>query len=187
VIRRRTVLFGLGGAVVLAGGAAALRLSTGYPPGDDVPVATTDKELAIVRAIVEALLPADGDLPSGVEVGVVQRIDEELWSMAPDVRDEARRAIAVLEYWPLLSGRGARLTRLSPTERVEALTSAMARAPRPVARAATTLKQLCHLFYYASDATWSAIGYDGPWVQTPRPPPSSRAYRALLDERRRAR
>jgi hypothetical protein len=187
LIRRRTVLFGLGGALLLAGGATAVRLTTGYGlPGGEVPIATTAKELAIVRAIVEALLPADGDLPAGVDVGVPQRIDEELWSMSPELREDLRSAISALEYWPVLSGRGSRLSTLPPAARAEVLDALAVGGPRPVAQAAGALKQMCHLFYYASPETWAALGYDGPWVTTPRPPPSSLAYRALLDARRRA-
>jgi hypothetical protein len=186
VLRRRTVLFGLGGALLLAGGGAAVALSSGYAvaPGD-VPIATTAKELAIVRAIVEGVLPADGDLPAGVDLGVVQRIDEELWSMPPHLREDLKSALSVLEYWPLLTGWGRRLTRLAPADRAAVLEAAMAKGPRPVAQAASALKQMCHLFYYASDATWAGIGYDGPWVKTPKPPPSSVAYRALVDAARR--
>lgn len=186
MFRRRTVLFGLGGAALLAAGGAALTLTSGYRLGpDDVPVACTVKELVIVRAIVEAVLPADGDLPGGLDLGVAQRIDEELWSMPPTLRDDLRSALAVLEYWPLLKGWGGRLTRLEPAARAEILAAAMASGPRPVAQAASALKQMCHLFYYASEGPWAAIGYDGPWVKTPSPPPSSVAYRALLDAARR--
>lgn len=185
MLRRRTLLLGLGGALLTAGGGAALVATTGYTPDPrDVPVACTAKELVIVRAIVEALLPADDGAPSGADLGVVQRIDEELWSAAPAVREDLRRALSVLEWWPVLAGFGGRLSRLPPAEAALALQHALERGPRAAAQAASAYKQLTHLFGYAADASWAAIGYDGPWVETPRPPPSSLAYRALLDARR---
>lgn len=179
------MLLGLGGAVAVAAGAVAIGLAGGDPPDPrDTPIACTPQELAIVRAIVEAVLPADGDLPSGSALGVVQRIDEELWSTTPETRADLKSALAVLQWWPVLSGFGGRLTRLPPEVRAAALDHAAVKGPRPVAQAATAFKQMCHLFAYTADGTWAAIGYDGPWVRTPKPPPSSRAYRAMLEARR---
>jgi hypothetical protein len=185
LIRRRTLLFGLGGAALLAGGGVALRLGTGYTlPEGAVPIALTDKEFAIVWAIVEALLPADGDLPSGVDLGVPQRIDEELWSMNAETRSDLQSALSALEYWPVMARYGSRLSKLPPARRAEVLSEMAVRGPRPIALAASSLKQMCHLFFYAHERTWAAIGYDGPIVRTAQPPPSAVAYRALLDARR---
>ena len=44
--------------------------------------------------------------------------------------------------------------------------------------AATALKQMIHLFTYACDEAWPAIGYDGPRVARAAPE-SARAYAAL--------
>lgn len=172
VTRRRLLSFGLGGAAMLAAGGVWSWFRGGYsvPPGD-VPVALTVKELAIVRAIVEALHPADGDLPSGLSIGVHLRIDEEVWSANDHARADLKAAIGVLEHVPLLFGWGGRLTHLPPADRVAFLVEVMATGPGPIGRAATAIKQLCSLFYYSHPATWAAIGYDGPWV--PESPPDS--------------
>lgn len=186
MLNRRTLLFGLGGALVLGCAGAAGRLSTGYAlPASDVPIGLTARELAIVRSIVEALCPGDDELPSGLSVGVHQRIDEEVWSMPPDLADDVRSAISALELIPVARF-GSRLSRLSVEHRLEAFEWMLARAPRVVGQAAGALKQMCGLFWYTRDETWAAIGYDGPWVKTPKPPPSSLAYVALLAERRGA-
>ena len=185
-MNRRTVLFGLGGALVLGCAGAAGRLSMGYAvPAGDVPIGLSERELSIVRAIVEVLCPEEEGLPGGLALGVHQRIDEEVWSMPQALADDVRSAISALELIPL-ARYGSRLSRLSPERRVEAFEWMLARAPRVVGQAANALKQMCGLFWYARDETWAAIGYDGPWVKTPRPPPSSVAYAALLAERRGA-
>ncbi len=187
MLTRRTALFGLGGALVLACGGALGRLATGYslPPGD-APIGLSEKELAIVRAIVEALCPAEPDLPGGLELGVHQRIDEEVWSMAPDLADDVRSAVNVIEMLPLVAGFGGRFTHLPVERRLEAFSWMLASGPRAVGQAASALKQMCSLFLYTREETWAAIGYDGPWIATARPPPSSVAYAALLAERRGA-
>ena len=182
---RRTVLFGLGGALVLACGGGLARVRTGYrlAPGDAA-IGLTVKQLAVVRAVVETLLPADGDLPAGLALGVHQRIDEEVWAMSDELRSDVRSALEVVEILPLVWGFGGRFSRLALEDREVAFRRMATGTIGPVVQAASALKQMCALFYYASDATWAAVGYDGPFVQTPRPPPSSVAYAALLQAAR---
>lgn len=182
--RRRMLTFGVGGAALLACGGGLSWLTLGYrlAPGDAA-IGLSVKELAIVRAIVEALLPADGDLPSGITLGVHQRIDEEVWSAPDAVRADLSAAIQLLEVLPPVFGHAGRLTRLRPEQRAAALAAMMTQGPTPVVQAATALKQMCHLFAYVHEATWPAIGYDGPWVAVARPPPSSVRYAELLAAR----
>jgi hypothetical protein len=178
---------GGGGAALLGCGGALSWLTVGYalPPGD-APIGLSVKELAIVRAIVEAVLPEDGDLPSGLSLGVHQRIDEEVWSAPDDVRADLSAAIQLLEVLPPLYGFPGRLSRLRPDQRVAYLEALLRAGPTPIVQAVTALKQMCHLFAYVHDRTWAAIGYDGPWVSIPRPPPSSVRYAELLTAARRA-
>lgn len=182
---RRVALFGIGGAVLLTCGGGLARISTGYTlaPGDAA-IGLTVKELAIVRAIVETLCPADGDLPSGIEIGVHQRIDEEVWASSKAMAADLRSAISWMEHLPLVHGWGGRFTHLSPADREACFRDLLLAGPGPIVQAATGLKQLCLLFYYARPETWPAIGYDGPWVATPKPPASSLRYAELLQETR---
>jgi hypothetical protein len=179
-LSRRTALFGLGGTLALACGGGLARLRTGYAlaPGDAA-IGLSVKQLAVVRAVVEALLPLDGDLPAGVTVGVHQRIDEEVWAMPDELRSDVRAAVELIEILPLVWGFGGRFSRLSAGDREAAFSRMSTSSLGPVTQAANALKQMSALYYYAADATWPAIGYDGPWVKTPKPPPSSLAYAAL--------
>lgn len=178
---RRAALFGVGGAAVLGCGGLLSWVRLGYavPPGD-VPIGLTTKQLAIVRAIVDTLLPADGDLPSGIALGVHQRIDEEVWAASDPIRDDLRAAITVVEHLPPAYGFWGRFTRLDPAAREAYYRALLQGRPGPIVAAAVALKQMCGLYYYAHPSTWPAIGYDGPWVPVAAPPPSAERYRELL-------
>lgn len=181
ISRRRVLAFGVGGAAALACGGGLAWVTAGYAVGEgDVPLGLSRKELAIVRAIVEAVLPADGDLPAGLALGVHQRIDQEVWSAPDALQADLRASLHLLEHGPVLLGYAGRLSRLDPATRLEVLERAAAVGPTPVVQAVIGLKQMCHLFYFAHPATWPAIGYDGPWIGTERPPASTLRYRELL-------
>jgi hypothetical protein len=184
VTRRRLLTFGLGGAVLLACGGGLGWVTAGYrvDPGD-VPIGLSIKELAVVRAIVEALLPADGDLPGGLALGVHQRIDEEVWAAPDPVRSDLKSAIVLIEHLPPLLGFPGRFSRLAPDEREACLRAMLLAGPTPVVQAAVALKQMCSLFYYSRAETWGALGYDGPWVPE-KPPESAVRYRERVQAAR---
>lgn len=182
--RRRFLAWGLGGTALLAAGGALGWVTLGYRlPEGDVAIGLSVKELVIVRAIVDALLPEDGDLPAGLDVGVHQRIDEEVWAAEDALQTDLRAALHLLEHLPPLYGYPGRFTSLDRASR-EAVFRRYFSGPGPVVQAASALKQLCQIFYWSNDPTWSAIGYDGPWIRTPRPPDSALRYAQLLAERR---
>jgi hypothetical protein len=184
--RRWVLASGLGGAALLACGGVVGTLSTGYAlaPGDAA-IGLTAQQLAVVRAIVEALLPRDGDLPDGISLGVHQRIDQEVWAAPEAIGDDLRSAISVLEYAPLVYRFGGRLTRLDPPTRLAALGHLRERGPTPLVQAVVALKQMCALFYWSRPEVWPAIGYDGPWVPE-KPPASAVRYEELLKAARGA-
>jgi hypothetical protein len=75
-------------------------------------------------------------------------------------------AALLLVEWgsPLASGRVARFSRLGPDERAACI-HALCRSRVGLLREVYAgLKQLCFFTFYAIDATWPAVGYDGPWV-----------------------
>jgi hypothetical protein len=183
--RRRLLKGGLAGAALLGAGGALSWLRAGYslPPGE-IALALSVKEMRIVRAIVEALLPGGGGMPSGIDAGVHQRIDEELWSQPDDVRSDLAAAIQLLEHAPPIFGFFGRLTRLEPADRARAIGRMLEAGPDVIVQAAVAIKQLAHLFYFGHPDVWPHLGYDGSWVEHPRPPPSAVAYRAELHARR---
>jgi hypothetical protein len=178
----------VGATALLLGGGALLRwLSAGYKDkltAAEVPIALSDKELAIMKTVVDTLAPEADGFPSGVALGVHQRIDEELWAAAPAARDEAKAAIQVFEHAPLTKGYGSRFTALAPAERLAYFEKILAGDNDTLRLTAVGLKQLVHLFYYTRPDTWKKMGYEGPFVPKPVPPASHVAYEKLLVQRR---
>jgi hypothetical protein len=176
--RRRVLAGGMAGAALLAGGGLLSWLTRGYAlvDGAPPPVALSVKELCVVTALVQALHPRDGAFPSGEELGVPARIDEELYSQPAAMRDDLKAAIQLLEHAPPLLGYPGKLTALGPAVRAEAFQRLLAEGPDVVVQAGVGLKQLMGLFIFGHASTWQAIGYDGPWQKEPQPPPSHQRY-----------
>lgn len=177
--RRRLLQVGLAGTLLL-GVAGALSLG-GYRllPGE-VALSLSPKGWCVARALTEALFPEEEGLPSGLSLGVHQRLDEESWASTPQMRADIEDALSLLEHAPLLTGRLTRLSRLPVEERLACFDALCRDRRRLVVAAAVSIKQMLHLFYYAHPATWGGTGYAGPFVPEPRPPESSLRYQELL-------
>jgi hypothetical protein len=188
--RRAVLRLGLGGAVLLAAaGGVGAWMTAGYAAQldpADVPVALSVKELAVVRAVVDAFFPAEDGFPAGLAIGVHQRVDEELWAAPERTRSDIKSGIQLVEHLPPLYGYAHRFTAL-PREARLAVFEAMLRSKTATVRQiAFALKQMVQLFYYGNDAVWPSIHYDGVFVPTPKPPASSVAYASLVKARRGA-
>jgi len=178
--RRRLLAAGLGGGSLLLVGSGLRWFTSGYQlQAGEVALGLSVKELCVVRALVEVFFPASGALPSGVALGVHQRIDEEVWAQPQPLREDLQAAIQLLEHGPLLVGFPGRLSSLDGPEREKAFERMLASDQDVVVQAAVALKQMAHLFYYGHPDTWKAIGYDGPWVPQPLPSESSARYQSL--------
>lgn len=186
--RRRFITLGIGATAALAAGGGVLRwFAGGYAArldADDLPLALSTKEFAIVRALVEALLPAADGFPSGLVAGVHQRIDEEMWSADEWTRRDMKNGLQFFEHATVLHGFAGRFTSLPPTARLAYLDTTLRARPGALQQVAFALKELAYLFYYVSPGSWQRIGYEGPWVRDARPPESALAYRELLRARR---
>lgn len=183
--RRRWLQAGAASAALLTAGGALRWVSGGYAlPGGEVAIALTAKEMVVVRAVVEALLPGGDGLPSGLELGVHQRVDEEVWAQAEPVRQDLKAALMLLEHGPPLLGRFGRLSSLPVPDRVVVLERMLLSDVGVAVQAAAALKQLCHLHYFAHPSVWPHLGYDGPWMLVEKPPPSRLRYEELLARRR---
>ncbi|MFL5345709.1 MAG: hypothetical protein ACJ8AT_13015 [Hyalangium sp.] len=93
--RRRLLATGLGGGVLLLVGSGLRWFASGYQllPGEAA-LGLSVKELCVVRSLVEEMFfPASGALPSGMALGVHQRVDEEVWSQPQAMREDLQSAI----------------------------------------------------------------------------------------------
>lgn len=185
--RRRWLKLSLaGGALFAVGGGALAWLSWGYGRklgARDRPIALSVKEFAVVRAVVDALAPGHGDAPPGNELGVAQRVDEEVWATTEQQRSQLKQGLQLLEHLPLAYGRAARFSALDPEDAAELFAELLASDRDSVRQLALALKQLVHLKYYGDDRTWAAIGYDGTLGIAPKPPASHVAYARLVARR----
>lgn len=178
--RRRLLAGGVVSAVALAGGGALSWFTLGYRKSDRRFVALSDKEAVVVASLVDAFFPKDGDLPAGADLGLVDRIDEELFSQPAAVRDDVKAAIQLIEHAPPLFGAFGRFSSLDRATRVRVFRALMQRGPDVVVQAAVGLKEIASLAYWSNEKTWGAIGYDGPWQKTPVPPPSHDRWLAAV-------
>ena len=123
-------------------------------------------------------------MPSGLELGLHQQIDEQVWAADPHVAGDLRAALELLEHVPLLFGHFGRLTSLDREARRDVIESMLSSQRDLFVQVGFGLKQMVQMLYYANDAVWPHIGYDGPWQPTPVPPESSLRYAALLRQAR---
>ena len=182
-VNRRNVLLGVLGATTFAAavaGGAKVWLDAGYPdPGANPPLALSPKEWAVVKALVEAVLPGDEKLPPGQELGIHRRIDLEAWAMGPTLRAELQAVLQVLEHAPLLLGRPNRFSALVAPLRVELMADILDHGPDLAVDAVITCTRMVHLIAYGNPELWLFIGYDGPKLDLSKPDPGELAYKAL--------
>ena len=184
--RRRWIQVGVGGSVLLAaGGSVGAWLSSGYGlRGDEAPIALSVKEFCVLRAIVEVMVPGGGSLPRGVDVGVPQKIDEQIWAAGETTQSDFAAALQLVEHSPLLHGHASRFTRLSLSDRADVLKGLMGSSVGVFAAVANGIRTAVFTIYYSLEPTWNAIEYDGPWVFEAKPPASAVRYAELLEARR---
>ncbi len=171
--------------VLLSAGGALSWWTVGYTLREgEVALGLSPKAYCVVRSLVELLCAGSDGLPDGVAEGVVERIDEEVWSSDDGTREDLESAIQLLEHLPPWFGFGGRLSGLSIEQREACFVRYLQCDDTVIVQAATALKQMAHFFFFTRDATWGAIGYDGPWVAAPKLPDSGVRYRQLADEAR---
>ncbi len=184
--RRRLIQTGIAGGALLAVGGSVLGWATlGYhlEPGEQA-IGLSVKEFCVVRAIVDAIVPGSGKLKPGVELGVPQRIDEELWASDDGMRSDIRNILQFIEHIPPLYGHFGRFSSLHREAREKVLRSLMTSSQTIFVQAATAAKELVYLFYYSHHENWAALQYPGPMVDYDKPPPSALAYQRLLSARK---
>jgi len=144
-------------------------LSIGCAPGDVAPsdLRVLDPgEWALLGAVADTLIPHGGVFELGArDVDLATRIDAFLAGESVAFLRGLSAALLLVEWGsPLASGRVARFSRLGPDERAACI-DALCRSRVGLLREVYAgLKQLCFFTFYAIDATWPAVGYDGPWV-----------------------
>lgn len=161
----------LGGAGFVTMRRAGSRYAALLPAGAQ-PTVLTQKELAVLAAFVDRILPVEN--PNAREARIAERIDRELAFGTPRLRRDVKNALFLVEH-----GGWARLSPTAFTARARDAQDAYLRqiaAGRPLERQAFTgLRTMAIFFYYCDDRAWPAIHYDGPLVSIPSPPEADSA------------
>lgn len=118
----------------------------------------TPREASMFACLADTVVAPAGGLPPVAATDAARAFDEQL-ALSPKLnRAGLRAALYVLELAPLLSGAGARLRRLDPAGRAEAL----ARLDRNAAAAPLlkAMRGVAHLCYYGDPGVMAHLGYD---------------------------
>jgi hypothetical protein len=127
-------------------------------------------EYAVLAAFADTMIPRGGAFEMGAaDVDLARRIDSYLQRLNPDMIVGVRGALAFVDQKaPGLARKPGTFAALLPADR-EAVVAAMLASPGLPASVLLALKFLCISNFYAIDATWKFIGYDGPKLLGDRP------------------
>jgi len=137
--------------------------------GGASPVVLSAKELAVLMALADRLLPEEPGWLTAREARVAERIDRELSFHTRKFQADVQAALLLVEHGGLAHGRLTRFTRLTGAEQDQAL-QRMATGADLERQAVSGLKVMASFFYYCDERTWPKVGYQGPLVQTASPP-----------------
>lgn len=171
--RRRLLQLSGAGALALAGGSwLAMRGGGDHYRrllGGAAPAVLSEKELGVLFAVVDRLLPAEPGWLSAREARVAERIDRELTFHTRKFQGDVKAALLVVEHGGLMHGGLTRFSKLSPDEQDGRL-ELVANGTELERQAISALKVLASFFYYCDERTWPSIHYQGPLVQTASAP-----------------
>ncbi|MFU8804569.1 MAG: hypothetical protein ACNA8W_12220, partial [Bradymonadaceae bacterium] len=167
---RRRFLW-LGGVGVV--GALAIGRFSCYDAADWNGTILSEWQAHALAAAALTLIPdVPGEWPSSgpSPMEVAHNVDRFLVGMPPEMLTEIGQMFGLIEHGTLLGGRLTRFSNLSPEHRLDFLVGLRNRGGL-LAMAFEGLRALCLLGWYQDDRTWKAIGYDGPMIKRPAPPP----------------
>ncbi|HSM35078.1 MAG TPA: GMC family oxidoreductase [Longimicrobiales bacterium] len=122
------------------------------------PLASWERQVFAAAAAALLGVPEFGD-------GPLASVDRILRSLPAPRRRMLRAFLALLEFGgPGLRLRRARFTSLPREDAIDLLAGWAEARPPALRRGVNGLRALAGLAYYGDDASWAAIGYDGPWL-----------------------
>jgi hypothetical protein len=124
----------------------------------------------VMSAIGERItVTGDPAMPRFSQTSGLETIDAALRGLPPDIVQQLSWALWLFEYAPpVLAGKLSTFTGLTP-EWQDAYLMSWEQSRFQMRRLAfQAVKNLSFLGYYAQDATWKGIHYQGPWVPMPR-------------------
>ena len=164
--RRNFIKYGLFGSLALLGGGLGLSLQSTKPYADtnDLWVFSV-RELAILAAVAETIIPSNNEIPSALDLQVPEAIDRLLKLAHPAVQEEIKLLLGLLENASvnaLLHFSPVPFSHMSLTQRTEILTKWASSSLALQRKGYKALNGLCQSAYYAQSQTHQTLGYDGP-------------------------
>jgi len=155
-------------------GSSALALASLLPAGcARYPAPPTDlkvlsaKEYQVLRTIADRMIPRGGAFPAGAEdANVAKLLDSFFAGDVESNKKQLKMALALFEHGPLFFNfKFSRFTGLPPQEQDEYM-EGWAKSRLGFRRTIyMVLKKGIFMTFYSQPVSWSAIGYDGPWVK----------------------
>ena len=166
-MKRKTFLTlgGVTGLFAIAGIGISLQYTKPYTHDDKGRLTFSARELSILAAVAETILPQNKDFPSGLTLKVAEGVDSLLSKAHPSAVAEIKQLLMLLEN-AALNG----LTHFHPIpfsqmpleERTEIL-DGWASSPLALQRKGfKALNGLCQSAYYAQSHVHHLVGYNGP-------------------------
>ncbi|EMJ61418.1 MULTISPECIES: hypothetical protein [Leptospira] len=174
ISRRKLFGFGLGGLLSIGVGTFFFRRSKNQSLPKTLFFSISEVEF--LSAYSQTLLPQESGFPDIEKAEVIRRLDEEFFFVSPDVSDDFRSLILILEYLPLVKGYWGRFSRLNEEDRKNFLLSQETTESDTIRAALTNLKLPIYLVYYGHESSFKAISYDGPFGNPPEKLSESRIY-----------
>jgi hypothetical protein len=120
------------------------------------------KEFSVLQAALECMVPKARHRE---KIDLALRVDEALREVRSQLARELKLLLVVLEYGPPVLGfRFKRFSHMTPQEQSEYLGS-WERSFLPIKRMGfQALKRAALAAFYGAEASWSRVGYRGPWL-----------------------
>ncbi len=173
----------IGGAVVAAVGAAGLALWSGDTSVRPRRPLASLPERAFPVLVAVAARVLKGTTADPVEIA--HRVDEALRFASPESRKDLADVFGLLENalaGLLLRGQARPFTLLDEREQDAALLAWRDSRIGLLRGAYHGVRKLCLAAHHASPASWAEVGYAGPAIQKPAPPPIEAHRPLLVDE-----
>jgi hypothetical protein len=145
------------------------RVADPYPCADD--------DWAVMESVIDALGPSGEAYPKAASMGLKPLFENLMGQMEAVDRGRFFSLLSLIQYSTVPS-HFSRFTKLPREARQEALMSWGESRFVLRRQAFAALKMTTCVVYFAADASWKPIGYDGPWMEQTEievldPPPLS--------------
>ena len=129
--------------------------------------AFSDSERQTLWAICERMLPGGGRAPSAGAIDVAGKIEDLVSGLGPGAATDFRRLLSLFEWSPVLfEARPGRFSTLSPDTQTEVIRGWATSRLGFRRTGFVAIKRVAMSVYYAQEASWPAIGFPGPWLQS---------------------